>query len=249
MNALARALSAEALKLRRTLALWITAAAPLLVVLFQVLNVLERGHAPATRGLAAWDPFIRGSLSLWALFMLPLFIALETALLADIEHGQHMWRHLFALPTPRWSIFAAKQLTALLAVLTATAVLACGTLIGGWTLALLAPGLGFTAAPDVALLLRGAAMLFLASWILLALQSWVALRWPSLTLALGVGIGGTFVALFAAGSRMLRYFPWSLPVHALGAAPAATPAVVLGLGGGIVVGVLALLELSRRDVR
>lgn len=246
MRALARALSAEALKLRRTLALWITAVAPLVVVLFQVVNLLERGQA-LVRADGAWAAYTRGTLALWGLFMLPLYIALETALLAGMEHGHGGWRHLFALPVPRWAILGAKQLTALLALLTATAVLVGGTLIGGWALSLLAPDLGFAATPDVAALARDAGALFLAAWLLLALQSWVALRWPSLVVALGVGVGGTFVALFAAGSRHLRFFPWSLPIRATTPGDART-AVLLGLAGGIVVGLLATWDLARRDV-
>ncbi len=104
MSTLLRAISAEALKLRRTLTLWTTVAAPLLVVLFQFFNFLERGAAVARPGADLWSAYARGALTLWSLFMLPLLVALQAALLAAVEHGSGGWRRLFALPAPRWSI-------------------------------------------------------------------------------------------------------------------------------------------------
>jgi lantibiotic transport system permease protein len=248
VTALSRALGAEAIKLRRTLALRMTVIAPLIVVLFQFLQMLDHGHA-APAGADAWPAYTRGTLALWSLFMLPLLIALETALLAGLEHGPGTWRNLFALPAPRWSVYAAKLVAALIAVLTATGVLVGGTLITGWGLSLLRPELGLDAPTAAAALVlaRDAGAAFLAAWCILALQSWIALRWASTPLALGVGIAGTFIALFAAGSPHLRFYPWALPVQAYSGADAER-ALVLGLGGGMILAVLAVLDLSRRDV-
>ena len=50
-------------------------------------------------------------LNLWAILALPLFITLETALLAQTEHSEKHWKHLFALAVPRWVYYAAKWLT------------------------------------------------------------------------------------------------------------------------------------------
>jgi hypothetical protein len=49
-------------------------------------------------------------LFLWCLLGLPHLVALETALLAGSEHRENTWKHLFALPIPRWTICAAKLL-------------------------------------------------------------------------------------------------------------------------------------------
>lgn len=248
MTALSQALGAEAIKLRRTLALRMTVIAPLIVVLFQFLQMLDRGRAKPPDGVA-WQRYTDGTLALWSLFMLPLLIALETALLAGLEHGPGTWRNLFALPAPRWSTYAAKQLAALIAVLTATGVLVGGTLLTGWVLGLLRPelGLGAPAGATALSLARSAGAALLAGCCILALQSWIALRWASMPLALGVGVAGTFIALFAAGSPRLRFYPWALPIHAYSGADAER-ALVLGLGGGLILAVLAVIDLSRRDI-
>ena len=47
---------------------------------------------------AAWLMFARASSVLWVFLMLPLFVTLESALLAGLEHGERQWKHLLALP-------------------------------------------------------------------------------------------------------------------------------------------------------
>ncbi len=246
MRALGRALAAEALKLRRTLALWMTLVAPLIVVLFQFLNFLDRGQYMVKSGTDAWAMYAQGSFAIWALFMLPLLIALEAALLGALEHGTSSWKHLFALPAPRWTVLLAKQIVALLAVLTGTMLLVAGIACSGIALHALKPQLGFGGIPDLAGLLRTGLTIYLAAWLILAIQSWVALRWASTALPLGVGVAGTFFALFAAGSERLRFYPWALPIRSIGEqAPRA--ALILGLGGGVVAMAVGTWALARRD--
>ncbi len=251
MKALWRALGSEIVKLRRTLALWMTLLAPLLVVLFQFLNFLERGRFVVRPDSDAWSLFVSGGVSIWGLFMLPLLIALETALLGAVEHNQRAWKHLFALPAPRWTVILAKQIVALLAVLTGSAVLVAGLGLAGAALGSIRPELGLSAAaagPALAHAARAAGLAFLASWLVVAIQSWVAMRWPSTALALGVGVAGTFFALFAAGSAKLRFYPWALPLYASSSREGGPTALSLGLAGGVIAAALVTWELGRRDV-
>ena len=63
--------------------------------------------------------------------MMPLLIALVTALLNGIEHSDKQWKHLFALPVPRWAVYFAKLIVAQGLILTSTLVLALFTAIVG----------------------------------------------------------------------------------------------------------------------
>ena len=117
MNALARALSAEALKLRGTLAMWMCLIAPAVVVGLYVLQITFR-DIPARPNIdpaTAWQGFAYSAFGLWAFLMLPLFVTLQSALLAGLEHGERQWKHLLALPLPRATHYFAKAI-ALLAV-------------------------------------------------------------------------------------------------------------------------------------
>src|SRR5690349_16013582 len=111
MTSLLRALHAELLKLKRTLAVRMIFVAPLLVALLQFFIALNQRRVPANFKL--WEAVFRNGLTVWAIFMLPLLITLETALLTGIEHSEKQWKHLLALPVPRYTIYAAKLLVAL----------------------------------------------------------------------------------------------------------------------------------------
>ena len=118
MSALMRALTAESLKLRGTLALWMCLIAPATVVGLAVLQVAfadlaDKAPQPPA---AAWRGLATGMMSLWAFLMLPLFVTLESALLAGLEHANHRWRHLLALPLPRASHYLGKVIALLVLV-------------------------------------------------------------------------------------------------------------------------------------
>ena len=108
MTYLLRALSAEILKTKRTLAFWMTLVTPAVVCILQLLMLLcWTGQYGAELG-DAWIASSQNTYALWAILALPLFITLETALLAQTEHSEKHWKHLFAQPIPRWAAYAAK---------------------------------------------------------------------------------------------------------------------------------------------
>jgi hypothetical protein len=49
------------------------------------------------------------ALDLWATLMMPLFITIETALIAGLEHSENQWKNLLAFPIPRWTIYIANS--------------------------------------------------------------------------------------------------------------------------------------------
>ncbi|HEU4834998.1 MAG TPA: ABC transporter permease, partial [Pyrinomonadaceae bacterium] len=122
-----RALHAELLKLKRTLAFRVIFVLPLLIALLQFLVILRtKKYAP---GFNLWQTHPTNSFQIWAVFMMPLLIALVTALLNGIEHSDKQWKHLFALPVPRHAVYFAKLIVAQGLILTSTLVLAVFTAI------------------------------------------------------------------------------------------------------------------------
>jgi hypothetical protein len=248
MKALLRALHAELLKLKRTLAFRMIFVAPLLVALLQFFISLNQRRIPADFKL--WEAVFRNSLSVWAIFMLPLLITLETALLMGIEHSEKQWKHLLALPVPRYTIYAAKLLIALLLALLSTLALCALLVLTGYSLVGLRPEYGTASSPDYGWLLQHALMIWLAAWLIIALHTWISIRWSSFTVALGVGVAGTFFALFAASARIGKYYPWLLPLNTMNMVTGesrARIALLLGAIGGVIVAVLGCLEFVRRD--
>jgi CubicO group peptidase (beta-lactamase class C family) len=245
-----RAAHAEALKLKRTLALWMVVVAPLLVGLlgfFVETNHLSRGTGVSPKTF--WDMLSRESLAIWAIFLLPLLIALETALLAGIEHGERQWKHLFALPVPRASIFAAKYLVTQAIAFFSTLMVCVLIVMSGLLLVAMFPKLATAGPPPLVLICTRAFYCWLASGLILSAHLWIALRWPGFTIALGAGVTGTFFALFAASARIGKFYPWLFPVNSFN--PQATDrnavALWLGIGGGLLVAIAAAIDFVRRE--
>jgi len=195
---LLRALHAEQLKTKRTLALWLAPLAPLVIIALQLTMVLQRQEYYRAQGIAdAWIEYGGQVVFLWTILLLPLFITLETALLANLEHGNRQWKHLFALPIQRSAIVAAKQVSSMAIIALSMAALYGYIVVSGLALRRLAPGLGFEAAVPWWDLLRCLAGSYLASWLILSIHTWIGLRWPSFALASAVGIAAMVTAVLA----------------------------------------------------
>jgi hypothetical protein len=249
MTALLSALHAESLKLKRTLAFRMIFVGPLLVTLLQFFAALNQGQRIAA-DFKFWEVVFRNSLTVWTIFMLPLFITLETALLAGIEHSEKQWKHLLALPVPRYTIFVAKLLVTLMLALVSTVVL-CVLLVGtGYVLVALRPEFGVGNSPNYRWLLQHTLTLWLAAWLIIALHTWISIRWSSFTVALGTGVAGTFFALFATSARFGKFYPWLLPFNTMNltANPRTVSALLLGVTGGVIVATLGCADFVRRDV-
>lgn len=253
MMALGRALHAEALKLRGTLALWMCAVAPALVVGILVLQVLAR--FPAAGGRApppadeAWVTYGQSVLGLWAFLMLPLLITLQAALLAGIEHGNQQWKHLLALPLPRGVHFLAKLLALAGLVLLSHAAMAALLPLGGLALSVLKPAFGLAGAPPWAWLAERLAWICIATGLLVALHTWIALRWRSFAVAVGVGMGATVAGfLIGQSAKYGPWYPWSLPVQVLASDPSVAFRVMAwSTAAGLVVALAALAGFVRRE--
>lgn len=247
---LLRAIQTEFIKLRRTLAFWLVFVAPLTTVLLRLIEWSQRGEQYLFPGVNPWERLGQSVIVIWCMLMLPLFIALEAALLAGLEHNDHQWKHLFALPVPRWAILSAKSFVSLIMVGISSIVLWVAILIAGLFLKQINPALGFAdhTLPGGQLLLR-VILVFLASWLILAIHLWISLRWRSFALAMGVGIACTFIGLILAGSVFGWIYPWSLPVNIVyGTGERVVPAVLLGVIGGIIATTLGNSNIGQRDV-
>lgn len=242
---LIRILHAEILKLKRTLAFLMVFVAPLLVATLQFFIIWNQKRIGADFQL--WNTLPRGALSIWAIFMLPLLITLETALINGVEHGEKQWKHIFALPIPRHAVYTAKLLVAQSLAAASTLILSALTMLSGLALIRLRPELSHAGAIPYVWILKHAALVWLAAWLIIAIHTWVSIRWPGFALALGAGIGGTFFALFAASARMGKYYPWLLPMNVF-AEERFAAALLLGAGGGVIAAIIGCIEFIRRDV-
>lgn len=249
LAALGRALHAEVLKLRGTLALWMLLIAPALVVGLLVLQLcFVEARSQPLPAAEAWRRFGQSCLMLWSVLMLPLFVTLEAALLAGLEHGERQWKHLLALPLPRAVHYLAKLATLAVLLLLSMAMLALVLMpLGGWLLALLGQQ-PLHGPPPLRDWLLQAGRIYACALLLVALQTWVALRWRSFTVAVSVGMGATVMGtLIGQSARFGPWFPWTMPVQPLSRHPQVEVVMLVSVGAALVVTVLAAWAFARRE--
>jgi hypothetical protein len=240
-----RVLHAELLKLKRTLAFRMIFVLPLLVGLLQFFVLWRSKKFGADFKL--WETLPTNMLGIWAVFMMPLLITLETALLNGIEHSDKQWKHIFALPVPRYTVYLSKFIITQALIAMSTLFLCALTVIVGLAATSLRPEIGGAGAVPYGWLAKYALLVWLAAWLIMAIHTWVSIRWSGFAVALGAGIGGTFFALFAASAPLGKYYPWLLPVNVF-TAERFRVALLLGAVGGMIALVLGCLEFVRRDV-
>ena len=263
--ALFRAIRMEVLKLRRTLALWASTLVPAAVILMTTAMNLSR--ARGTRfdpdQPNGWESLMLDLvLFLWCLVALPLFVALEAALLAGLEHRENTWKHLFSLPVPRWTIYLAKLLVGVGLLCISSLLLAVGTGVEGWIVHTLRPDLGLPQAIPWDLIFLRSFSFVPAVVLMLAIETWVAIRWRSFTVPVMLGIGGTVIGIMLLrtlkniastphGPFFASVFPWSLPYVVIARQATVSlraTALLVGAVGGVLAAVGGCWEAVRRDV-
>ncbi len=252
MNVLFRALSAEILKTRRTLALAMTVLAPLVIAFFAfAIYYQQREFQIAHADDKVWLGYFQNAFVFWNILMLPLFVTLETALLSALDHNGRHWTLLYTLPVPRWAFYAAKQLLALGLIAISNVVLLVLLLIDAQLLQLAVPAFNFRSPIPWGPLLRTFGLAYLSSWLIITLHLWISMRWQSIVVALGAGIAATVggVLVFQSEEWVMRY-PWTLPgftaVQLSRPAPEYTQ-VAVALALGILLALLAMWDVTRQD--
>lgn len=246
-----RTLRAELLKLRRTLAFWMVLAAPALVVALVFLTFYERSAFYAKGGRPLWESLQRTAFMFWSVLMLPLYVTLQSSLLAGLEHSEQRWRNLLAMPVPRWAIYWAK-LAILCAMLVVSSVLLnLGCILDGVLLRTLQPRLLFPAPVPWAAAWQSAAITAMAALAIVAIQHWVSLRFSAFAASAGFGIAATIVAAILVNSSTYGpWWPWCLPAQMMSPSAGRVSHALWYSGiAALCASVIGSLEFSRREIR
>src|SRR5262249_43917783 len=140
--------------------------------------------------------------------------ALIVALVYHLDDTSQGWMRLFTLPVPRWTI-PAKLTATLLLLLGAAVVLVVASLGGAALMGAVKPEVDMPAHLPLLEIAMRLGRVLLPSLLVLAIQNAISLQFASLTASLGVGIGGTFSAVFGFGWKYSAWHPWLMSVLAL----------------------------------
>lgn len=238
------ALDVELRKLRGSLALLLAVVAPALPGLLAALSIASNDRT------SQWSSvFTQFVLPIWCLFLAPMVVAAFTALVGQIEYRARGWDHQRSLPVAPWRLPLAKAIVVLAAFVAMTVLVLAFTWVGasiGGALGGHPPAGAF----PWARLARTVPLVLAGSTMLVVIQLWPALRFPSFVVPLVVGIGGTLVAMAVAMTRtdQADWFPWVLPFRIL-SAPDPVPFAILGSVGGVLLLAAMVFDLSRHSFR
>ncbi len=239
-------LSVELLKIRRSLALLMMFAIPLMVVVLTTL-IACRQHPLAAMTPRLWMNFWGSTSALWCYFMLPLYIALVTGLLNGQEHKNQSWRLMLTLPVSQYQLYLMKALLAWLFVVGATVALAgAATLAAALMVLGGAPvdgAFGFALLPMIA-------KVALACLPVLAIQHALSWRFQNLVLPLAVGVVATMGITQIGSAREWVYYPWTYAVMAVNGGQAGSQQTALLLAAllGTLLLAASTMLLGRREV-
>lgn len=262
MNNLNLALRVEIIKIKRTLSLWVTVLAPLFIVALSFFFNFRLSSAVSGADKNAWLVLFRDTQGFWTVLMLPFFVVLLSALLAHLDHDNKMWKYLYSQPVSRSSYYLAKLFITILFVSFAFLILLLG-IFGGGTLAQISnirPD--FRWMMDSILVFKMISTTFISvimSLFMVAIQTYISLRWQNFTITLGVGILATIISFVGISSGSLSHiFPWSLPFNAFGyffqgtyphlQADPTISVVTVSIVGAVLVTIFGVWDTTRRDV-
>jgi hypothetical protein len=251
-----RVLDAEALKMKRTVALKLVVLCPAVVVLLILFVTSQAPFTTLKRNGDGneWTVLASLTLRVWATLMMPLYITLETALIAGLDHSENQWKSLLARPVPRWTLYVAKLMVVMAMTAASTLVLLCGTLMDGAVLPRLRSELVFGFPVPWAAIFRDGAQVMGLAFLALTIQHWVSLRWRSFTVATATGIVAMVAGVVAVAAAQQtggwpQYFPWALPMLVLAKQPHhIAAALFVSTALGLVVAAAGCLDFCRREV-
>ncbi|MES2760257.1 MAG: ABC transporter permease [Pseudomonadota bacterium] len=240
-------LSVELLKVKRSQALWMMFAIPLVVLLLNLLMMLKR-TAVGALGDTHWARFWMGNTMLWCYFMMPLYIALITSLLNGHEHKNQTWRLMLTLPVSPRQLYVAKAVLAWLFVAGANAVLVGATALA---IALLGVAGASQTGAFVFPMLAFWGKVSLACVPVLMIQHAVSWRVRNLVLPLAVGVMATMGITQIGSSEHWVWYPWSYALMAVsGSDPAMrSQALLIAAGVGAVLFALSAFLLGTRETQ
>jgi hypothetical protein len=125
-------------------------------------------------------------------------------------------------------------------------------ILAGILLGHINPTLGLVAPVPWLAMMGYCGIIFLISWLIIAIHNFIALRWPSFVVAMAAGVVATMSGVFFIRSEEYApFYPWAMQgliANQLLENGWPVAQLIWGIGGGLLVFLIGNLYLSRRDI-
>jgi lantibiotic transport system permease protein len=231
-------LSADFLKIKRKMILFLVFLGPFGVVALEAVNFgLRYEYLTGVYAKDLWKGLI-GEASFLSIPAIMLGLALITSMIANIEHQTNAWKQLLALPVSKGKVFTSKFLLAAVLLLISCVLLFFGLIILGLILDF---------GTDIPFLHLAKSVFFpyLAGMPFIALQLWISITMKNQAIPLTAGILATVLTLFSVK------FPDWVPLKWLFLESWGGPfySALAGVLLGIAIYLTGLIDFSRKEVK
>lgn len=253
-----RGLLSEFNKYRRTLVYWLVVLCPFALIFFvytanslgaakSLVQAVENGKNP-------WEQYILIHYRALSIFLLPLYVAMMTGMVYGREHRNNSWKHLYALPVPRWSIELSKNIFSLLMIFFTIFIYAWFVVLSGYLLSFTHPKLDFTKF-DIRLgfNLLMAFKVFFSTLGIWAVHNWLGRRFVNFGYNIGIALIGVISAsILIKGWKYVKYYLYAWPaisildkkeLHTLFTQP-----IILSLTIGLALWGISFWDIQRRKI-
>ncbi|MCP4546268.1 MAG: ABC transporter permease subunit [bacterium] len=254
LTPLCRSFGAEVLKLKGTLALWGTLLGPLFLAGMNFLIYFIHEELLIEGGGNPWAVLFGNTFNIWAMMFLPLLMTVIVYLVCNVEHRASAWKHVYALPLPRWSVYITKYLILVFLLFLANGTLVLLQYLTAFLLWKIYPAIAFADFAYDALIMMSFLKVTLASLGMLTIQFVISINVRNFVLPLGLGIFSIIASLFLMRWEHIDLFPYAYAFFAgqdFSAEEMAlfTQPVLLGLAVSTVLLLIGTTINSRRDIR
>ena len=211
-------LQSEFYKTRKTLGLWSAILFPLILCFLISFGFYHNSAKIVPLSAESqWFNFTGAFIGVMGSLLIPMLVIFQTFSINNIEHGSEMWKSLFSLPIPKWSIYSAKYFYAVFLNALCLTLFATFILTSGYLLNYITPQFKFNQYDISVLLFKIHLRLFLASAGILSIQFVFSLLWADFLKPMGIGFLLTVFGLITVnlGWKYAYAIPYAQPMVAL----------------------------------
>jgi hypothetical protein len=176
-------------------------------------KILNMHYPPAV----LWVTYSGSILGVMGMLILPFYVIFMAFSVNNIEHKNDTWKSLFAQPLPKFSIYTAKYLYAVMLILICLALFGLLTFAYGHLLHFLIKDYKFNEHSPVEFLSKLYLKVFLSSLGILSVQFIISLIWSDFLKPMGIGFIGVIAGIISAskGWEYAYLIPYSHTALAL----------------------------------
>ncbi|NOY36286.1 MAG: ABC transporter permease subunit [Chlorobi bacterium] len=215
MKLLLRIFKAELIKTNRTYGFTISVLIPVSISFLQFFVFYIKHEYFANVGMNPWEIMGYNLFNILGIIVMPMYIVLISYLINSTEHQSNSWKYLFALPIPKFKIYAVKILITLLWLFVFCVFTNTLFILTGKLLSYLRPDIGFQDFNINGLIFLSVLKLYLTGLGILSIQFFLSIYWKDFIRPVGIGLGLTIAALILSSWDYVYVIPYSHPLSVL----------------------------------